>query len=695
MNLWNKVLESFGSSYIPIIKFTDILEIIIIILVIYKILKEIKNTRTFVLLKGILLLFSFYLLANFFSFNVIIIIFKSMSILAIFASIVVFQPEIRKFLEKIGTRSIPGNFSIKSLFLKNDYSTKNYSDKTIQNLVEAVFALGEVKTGALIVMEHKIPLNEYIDSGILLNSDISSQLLINIFEKNTPLHDGALVTRGDKIIAGTCYLPLTNNPKISKTMGTRHRAGIGVGEVTDCFVIIVSEESGKVSYVHGDNFKHNITQDELILKLEELQNNEESINIRTIKRKPITYNWKLKLISMIIGIFGWLFILNVTNPLMTITIKDVPIRVSNESVITNLGKTYEIVSGDYVDVVVTGHRSIVDYVKKEDITITADMSKLSYVSSISLQSKSIAYPSLKIKFLENKDTVTVELDNIESKEFPVTVEKQGATQKGYYVHTLTPNNNTLLITGPSKVLQIINKVVLPVEVGTISENNTYIASPQIYDGNGILLDSTNLKFNTKSFTIKAETFKSKEIPVNVELENTANIKDKYNVQILSLTSKSIFISGEDSVLNDISKLDIKIDNKVDLSGSINNQYTKTINIVDYLPKNVYLAQSDDKINIKLEAKPYETKKIIFSNKNLEILNLDPAYKATIQSDNYEVSLMGTKEILSTLKIEDMLPYVDLKDIKEGECNLLVQFGKMSNLKPTSNVTVKIIISKKK
>ena len=162
---------------------------------------------------------------------------------AVTALLVIFQPELRKALEQLGSRNILSNI----LSFDDGKDSQAFSDKTINELVRATFEMAKVKTGALMVIERGSSLKEIERTGIEINGLVTSQLLINIFEHNTPLHDGAVVIRGNRITAATCYLPLSDNMTISKDLGTRHRAAVGVSEVTDSVTIVVSEETGRVS----------------------------------------------------------------------------------------------------------------------------------------------------------------------------------------------------------------------------------------------------------------------------------------------------------------------------------------------------------------------------------------------------------------------------------------------------------------
>lgn len=255
---------------LPKVTLTDLLEIFIIAFVIYHTILWVKNTRAWTLVKGILVLFLCYLFAYILDMSVILWIFNKTLAIGITALLIVFQPELRKALEEIGKKNI-----VKSIIPFDDQKDKNkrFSDKSINEIVKATVELAKAKTGALIIMEKDIILSEYERTGINLDSAISSQLLINIFEHNTPLHDGAVIIRGDRIVAATCYLPLSDNLGLSKELGTRHRAGVGISEVSDSLTIIVSEETGKISVAIGGKLLRNIDGDLLKKKLMGMQGN--------------------------------------------------------------------------------------------------------------------------------------------------------------------------------------------------------------------------------------------------------------------------------------------------------------------------------------------------------------------------------------------------------------------------------------
>lgn len=249
---------------LPEITITDIIEIIILAFLIYHLVKWVKTTRAWSLVKGLVVIMFFWLAAVIFQLNVIKWIISNTISVGIIALIIVFQPEFRKALEQLGQKNL-----VKSIITFDDSKDKNekFSDHTVDQIIRATFELAKTKTGALIVLEQEIPLTDFESTGIVIDSVISSELLINIFEHNTPLHDGAVILRDNRIAAATCYLPLSDNMQLSKDLGTRHRAGIGISEVTDSLTIIVSEETGKVSIAKGGKLIRNVDGDYLRSKL--------------------------------------------------------------------------------------------------------------------------------------------------------------------------------------------------------------------------------------------------------------------------------------------------------------------------------------------------------------------------------------------------------------------------------------------
>ena len=278
--LWAIIRSYLGGIYLPEIKWTDVLDILVIAYILYHLLLWIKTSQAWTLLKGILVLALFMLIAELANLNTILWIARNLVNVFLLALVILFQPELRRALDELGRKNFVSRF-LSSVNTKN-MEEKSLNDRTIYELVKTAVRLGKDKTGALIVLEHDTPLGEYINTGISIDAVVSQQLLINIIEKNTPLHDGAVIVQKNRVVAATCYLPLTASKDIAKTLGTRHRAGIGISEVSDSMTIIVSEETGGISVAYRGSLYQDLDEDGLRRQLLKLQTVKEDKGTRKL-----------------------------------------------------------------------------------------------------------------------------------------------------------------------------------------------------------------------------------------------------------------------------------------------------------------------------------------------------------------------------------------------------------------------------
>ena len=240
----------------PHLDFFSILDILFITFVLYRVLMWIKQTRGWTLFKGILTIALIYFGAVLLSMETTVWIIEQSLTVAALAAVIIFQPEIRKALENLGkNRNIP--------FLNPlEESQKANSAFCVEKIIDAAQKMSKVKTGALIVLEQQVPLGDLEASGVAIDAVVTSQLLINIFEHNAPLHDGAVLIRNNRVKAASCILPLTSE-QLSSDLGTRHRAAVGVSEVSDAFALVVSEESGHISIAKDGKLHRNLTESEI------------------------------------------------------------------------------------------------------------------------------------------------------------------------------------------------------------------------------------------------------------------------------------------------------------------------------------------------------------------------------------------------------------------------------------------------
>ncbi|CCQ94400.1 putative enzyme with DAC domain protein [[Clostridium] ultunense Esp] len=246
MSLW----ENIG-KYL-----NDVVDIALVSIVIYNLILLVRGTRAVQLLKGIMVIVAVWLLSSLFKLDTLQWLMSQAFNLGVFAILIIFQPELRRALEHLGS----GKLFTQTLFQPDD---EGITIQTIESIVKASDYLAKRRIGALMAIERTTGLNEYVETGTRLDAKLSAELLINIFIPNTPLHDGAVILSGNRVLAAACYLPLSENPDISKELGTRHRAGIGLSEVSDALVVIVSEETGQISLSLGGNLIRGISPSDL------------------------------------------------------------------------------------------------------------------------------------------------------------------------------------------------------------------------------------------------------------------------------------------------------------------------------------------------------------------------------------------------------------------------------------------------
>lgn len=258
-----------------------IIEISVVSYAIYKLIQLVKETRAIQLIKGVIFILVVYVLSNKLGLRTIEFILRSAIPVFGFAAIVLFQPELRRGLEKIGRSRLS------DIFTFEEENTLIKTTSIIEEIIKSTNEMSNTRTGALIVIERDTKIGEIINTGTQLESLVSSELILNIFTPNTPLHDGAIILRNNKVKAAACFLPLTDNPNLSKELGTRHRAALGITEVSDAIAVVVSEETGKISFALSGGLTRNLTSDTLRKALNK------NLLEKNIQNKKLTL-WKVK-----------------------------------------------------------------------------------------------------------------------------------------------------------------------------------------------------------------------------------------------------------------------------------------------------------------------------------------------------------------------------------------------------------------
>lgn len=670
--MWKNIIDTIDKVYIPSINILDFVEIMIITVCMYYIIKSVRNTRMWVVIKGLLLLGLFYLIAYIFSFNAILTIFQTAAIALMAALVIVFQPEIRKFLEKIGSKT-----NLLPYKNKNKYTKNKISDNTINQIITACQTLSKTKTGALIVIEKDIPLNEYIETGIPLNSDISSQLLINIFEKNTPLHDGAIIIKNDKVVAATCYLPLSKNEKINKKYGTRHRAAIGISETTDAFVVVVSEETGHISVAQKGKIKSRMSEETLRNELTQFQN-KTSIILKPTLKDFIFKNFKLKIISFGLSLIFWTILINISNPIVTKTFYNIPITVQNEQSITEIGKTYTIKSEETVNVSVKCNKKSMDSIKNEDIIVVADFDKLSEVYSITLSGNVVNAPNAEVYIYDN--TMKIALENLVETEFKIEVQQKGSSNEDCFVSAIIPKKETLSIKGAESIMKIVDKVCVDVDITGINENKEITVAPIIYDKNGSVMDNTKFSLDADNIEIKIETLRAKTVPVHIILkpedELTQTLIKSYDADI-----KEIKIAGTNENINTVDEINIDVPITINNLQAGTENFAKNIKFKDYLnANNIYLTNNELSANVSIVFNEENIKrKLKIPTSNITIQNQSNRYNYKPENEFLEVIISGNKKDVISVVENNVMCSANVKGYYTGTRNVLINFNSINGI----------------
>lgn len=645
-----------GLMHLPHLTAIGIVEIVILMLAAYYIVRSIKDTRAWILLKGIFIILLLYAIAYILRMEVIVAIFQNTLLFFGIIIILVLEPEIRKFIEQIGNNNINAQISkIIQIFKDNkskDIIRKSISDNTIQEIVKGCLAMSKTKTGVLIVIENDIPLDEYIDTGIKVDADITSQLLINIFEKNTPLHDGAVVIKHDRVAAATCYLPLSENRSIDKDLGTRHRAGIGVSEASDALVVIVSEETGGISVAYNGVLKKGLDREGLT---EELQNIQDRYTIRVDRRskRGILDDLNIKISVALCVVLFWFITVGSINPITSVTFKNVPIKMINTSSIAEVGKTYTLTGDESVNVTVTDRKDVVDNLTSDKISVIADFNKLSIVNAIQLDASVIGYNTAEVTL--SSPVINVSLEDLVSREFNIDTRIDGTLGDTKYLHDIILNRESVIVYGAKSQVNKIGGVVAYINASDIENNKEVSIEPMLYNSEGELMDSKNFEINSDGLVARMVVYNTKEVPLKLQYKLTDTSQLVKNV---SLENSTIYIAGQQNDLDACKEIVINTEISIDINDVFNSKYIKSIDISKYLPTDIYVSDKYKTQNIIISFKEFNSKAFEISSNDIEIRGITD--KQAVQR-NYRINCMSLTDGLNDLTADSLKPYVNIQN----------------------------------
>ena len=710
MQLWDKLAEYAKnfSSYRTTMDFGDVAEILIIAVLLYYTLVWMKTTRAWILLKGLIVILAFLLLAYFFRMTTILWMAQNVLGFAVTALIVVLQPELRKALEELGKKNI---ISSVLPFDNSHRVNEEFSEKTINEITKACVEMGKVRTGALIVIEQKVSLRDYERTGIDVDGIVTSQLLINIFEHNTPLHDGAVIIQGNRVVSATCYLPLSDNLGLSKELGTRHRAGVGISEITDSLTIIVSEETGKISVAYEGELERNLDADSLRDRMHKILNNpvEEHKNLRIWKgrsrdkkmKKLLTRNLGLKLASLLLAFVLWFLVAQIYDPKDTVTFNNIQVRLINTELLDEEGKVYEVLdNSNLVRVTVTGPQSIVkSELRRSDIVAEADMSKLTDINTIAITyyCENISNDSVEIK--GNHDSVRLNVEDKTSKWIKLESNTIGDVASGYMIGNVTLDQTNIEVTGPKSAISQVDHAGVDINVTDSTTSLSANVDIKLYDADDNELVLESVKKNVDSAYMTVEVLATKEVPVEIEYMGVPEDGYMATGEVES-SVPTVRIAGTVSTLVGISAITVPED-RMNITGQSDN-LVDIINLKEYLPANVRLADKsfDGKITATVYIEPIVSKDLTVAAENIsvtgvpdgmeaEITSTAEEYNITVSGLSRDVSILHDSSVTGILNLTQWMEDNGVEELTPGTYTIPVTFNLTEDITVTPDINIHI------
>lgn len=395
-------------------------------------------------------------------------------------------------------------------------------------------------------------------------------------------------------------------------------------------------------------------------------------------KKLITNNWGMKCLSVFIAVLIWLLVVNTNDPVVTKRFSNIPVEIINEDVLTKEGYAYEILEGESVYISVKGKNSILGSMSDTDFVAYADFSKLSVVDAVPIDVEAKRYQAQLEINLGSVNTMKIKRDELIDVNVPVNIVSKGEVADGYAVGKMTGTPNLVKVSGPKNLLSNAKEIRAEIELDGISSDTTTTAKPLLYDGNGELIDSSQLDMDTTGVYIDIEVWKTKTVDVNVDYEGEA--EDGYVITSFDYEPKRITIAAPDDVLKDIDSIDLPT---ISLEGEEKN-YEKDFDLTqETLPSHVILADSNTSVKAQATVEPLKTKKFAVTLNDLTVKN-NNGYKVTMASGVIcSFTVEGAESLLEDLSVKDFAPWIDIKGIEEeGTHNMNL------HLKDIDGITIK-------
>lgn len=646
------------SSMLPTIKVMDIVDILVVAFLIYKVIMMVRSTSAARIAKSVLIILILAGVTQLLNMYLLNYILDKILEIGLVALIVVFQPELRRMLEKLGSKNVREILSVKE--------EQREIDRVIEQTVQACEIMAKERTGVLIVFERSIPLLEYQKSGTVVDACVSSELLRNLFFTKASLHDGAVIIRNDRIAAAGCVLPLTENHNISSDLGTRHRAGIGISEVSDAVVVIVSEETGTISVAISGMLKRHLapqTLEKLLLNELAPQREEKTRNPLKLLRRKQKENKDAKskilafLLALVVSIVLWFYAVTVVNPDDTITISGISVQFEGTEALTSQGLMLTGGDSTKVSIKVSGRRSDLKELNNETVTAIADVTRIAASGSYQL-SWSVVWPSTvatgdisETSRAPSRISVTVS-DIKENPEVPVELEYTGEPKTGYMIDksNLTLGTQSISVRGPAEEVNKIARAVVRVDV-TDADALIDTDCPVVLldkDGNELSL-SQYVTSSADSVRVTIPILQYKDIKLNATLISGGGATSE-DAEV-TIEPSTLRVTGNTAVLDAMAdELTIRTIDLAQITG------TETFEVTPELPSGVTSRADSQTVKITVTLKGLVTKEFTVPTAN--ILRKEAPAGMTFADQNVKITVRGRASVMSSLRMEDLTVTAD-------------------------------------
>lgn len=403
-------------------------------------------------------------------------------------------------------------------------------------------------------------------------------------------------------------------------------------------------------------------------------------------RASLTHNVAIKVVAVIVATLIWLIVINITDPEKTIVIYNIPVKVTHEDVIKDMDMVYEVTSNKYINITVSGKRSLVAKLSVDDFVATASLKELSKVNSIPIE-VSVKQGSMARKITIEKQsvqTLQIEVEEIKKQTFDIEVEYSGNVATGYFPSNYSLSKNTVAITAPTSILKNIDRVVAQCELEGNSVDFTDKCKLALYDSDGNVIKSKHINMSSRNVSVTVEIDKEKEVPI--EIGNIGTPAEGYEVLTTTLSQDKVKITGERTLLDEIES--IHIDNEIDISKS-KSKYSKTIDLTKYIPEGVTI-NGETLLQVDIEISPISSKTLTIKASDIKILNKG-GNKVEVLKD-LRITVQGEKKVISEITAKDISVIVDVNKLTVGKHTIPVEIKVPDGATVTKDVNAQVSIN---